>query len=516
MLNFRFKFWEKLLILIALTLFIFSSYIYWTNFPLRNYLFGLPEEGKFMKVGTLGEKTGSTKRQVFGESEFKEITASTPVYDRDVIVTGSQSGATIKFENGGSAELGPNTMVRLTFLNQFTLDGINRYGKLDVVAGQVTGQAGNAKLVISSRDQVIEVKPKSAQTLHFKAPAPMPEPAIVPQIVTPSPLPSVSPSPSVSPVQFFTPEEADKVKILTPHKGEAFSIDPPAKLPLEKTVKMTWKMTPPEGVAVLSIYKVLQTGKKEILKKEVPASKGLGSFSWSSHEPGDFEWEIRGVDGKPLSIAENTQSKFKISPEFIGIAPLEPLVGGKSAKSNQLTEDLLQNFNILLRWQKYPTAQNYKIWLGSSPTKQLMERTTPKAEFAFNKDKIFTGQLFYRISAPLPSGFIAISDIQKFEFRFLPPVPVTPENHFVFSKRSLREEGNRILITWQKTNFTTGYEIEISTKPDFSVPFLKKAIKENYFVMQNPLDGTYYWRVRGFTKELSSPMSNSLQFTIGE
>jgi hypothetical protein len=546
--KFNFKLWEKFLILFSVLLFVTSLGLYVTDFPLRKYIFGLSEEDGQIVVGTLKDKAGTLKRQLLGETSFKNIEAGTTLYNMDVLVTGPDSDAVLQFENGDSIKMGPSTMIRLAFQSSLALDGISRSGRLDVVSGKVTGQTVKKKIVIASKEGITEIKPDTKQTIEIKdipirpkvvpppviakaevpltapTPPPLPLPVALPSLV-PLPMPSlmaVAPSPSPIPPEKrgFTPEEAELVKILAPRNGERLAITELTKV-AEKPVRLVWKMTPPEGQAQLTLWRLAKAGgskveRKEIFHKIYSAHRGQGIVLWKALKPGNYEWQITSPEGKPLSIDKNTRARFYVEPEFEGIRNIAALVGGKSTTTNKLTGEIVNNFDITLRWDEYPQADSYKIKFFSSPNskKPIMEKVSKKAEYKFNKDKIFTGQLYYQVVTPLESGFVVTSNVQKFSFSFLPPALVVPENNVQLSKGTLVKEGNRLLFTWQKTNFTLGYELEIAKDPNFKDIYVKRTLKENYYILPNPPAGQHWWRVRSFSKETSSPMSPPNSFTV--
>lgn len=526
--NLKLKLWEKFLIVFALLLLSTSAVIYLSDFPIRNLLFSLKDGEGTTQIGQLSAKEGSLKRQVSGEFEFKEINPKVILYNHDVLVTGDDGKATIQFDNGGVAQLGPKTMVRLDFLSDLQLSGINRYGQIKVVTGQVTAQAGKQKLVIASREKVTILRPNTSQVVKAEIPRPIKKstpspiplpsfPAAIPSsspLPLPSPLITATPSPTIKPL--YTAEQARKIKIISPVRGERLVVEKFSKTP-EKKVYLSWTMTPSQGKSFVFVKRVDPDGTgEEVFKQMVTAQNGRATTTFTANQPGKYEWEITGVDGKPISTPQNTKSSFTVERTFEGLQPIAPLVGGRIADSNKLSGDLVTDFEITLRWDSYTGINNYTIWFGSSPTatKAILERQTTKPEFTFNKNKIFAGQLYYKVTAQHPNGFIVTTGVQKFIFNFLPPALVIPEDHAQFDPTTLKKEGNKILLTWQKTNFTIGYELEIGLDASFSKLFLRKPLKENYYVIANPKSGTYWWRARSFTKELASPMSSSSSFTV--
>jgi hypothetical protein len=518
--------WEISFIVLALIVSAMSFSAYVLDFPIRKYLFNLVDEQGQTLIGEVQTKTGSLKRQLSGETAFKNVSEKDPLYNMDVIVTGPDSSAILLLESEGTIEIGPNSMVRLAFETDLTLDGIDRVNKLNVISGHVKSQAGKKKIVITSKEGSTEVKPNTNHTIEVKA-API-KPA-VPTPLAPStpvaaveklpPVPSPSPVPAPSPT--LTKEQADKIKILTPKKGERLTIDEKASR-IERPVKLSWTMNPPNAKTQVRIWRVNHSGKNEssqrdlVLERVFPTQKGLGAIVWKAKHPGNYEWEIAGENGEKISFDENTHSHFSIFSEVQGIKALQPLISGKTTVSNQFNGEHLKEFDIKLRWNPYPTAEKYRVQIYSTPTAKapVIDKTIKQTELSFNKDQLVSGKFFYKITSVLDSGFTANSGLQEFSFSFLPPAPALPRKNSIITQKRIRSDGNYVVLTWKKTNFTRGYEIEIGKDPQFKQIYLKKVLKENYFVLKNPALGQYWWRVRGFAKNLSSPLSEASVFTI--
>ncbi len=534
--DFKFKLWEKILILLSILFFSLACLIYVTDFPLRKYIFNLTEDSNQVVIGEIITKTGSLRRQISGQSEFKNIESHDPVYNMDVIVTGPLSEGRLRFGNNGSADLGPNTMVRLAFQTDFSLGSISRESpRLEVVTGKVTGKAGKHKLVIKSQGKILTIKPNTVQTTIVKIiptrPSPRPAPTLSfqeenpteapPQEAEPSPSPSPEPLPTISATPTFTSEEAEKTKILYPKNGDLLEVAPFSPKPM-KTVKFQWQISPSDRKARVTVWKIAgalsenNSHRTELFHRTVEPNEGKAQTSFTLDMPGSYEWEITGTEGEVLSIPENTHGTFTLNPQFKGIKLLNPLVSGESINSNKLTENLLADFSMKVHWKSYEGARKYYLWFGRSPTskKSLFEKTVEDPEFIFNKDKILTEQIYYKVTSILDNGFIVSSPIEPLTFNYLPPTLVLPTNNSLIKMKSIQKNSNRILLTWQKTNFTPTYEVEVSRDAGFTQIAIKRTLKDNYFILTHPPHGVYWWRVRSISKDISSPMSSPYSFSV--
>ena len=504
--RFNFKIWEIIVILSAVFLFSFSCFIYLKNISIRKYFSGSDDEEGQVLIGHLSKKSGSLKRQLLGESEFKALDINGPLYNMDILVTGPESGATLQLDESGLVELGPNTMIRLAFQTNLALDGISRVGKVNVVVGQVTGKSGTRQLVISSKEGVTLLKPNTLKSVEAQDV----QTRVAQQALKPAPSPSVSATPRLS----FTPEEADRIKILSPSQGEKLVADILEPIP-GRNVKFTWTMSPPAGKSQLTLWRRSEFSSNEkdprekVFSQVYSAYLGQGSAYIKVQRPGNYEWEIRGPEGQMISWEKNTNSSFQIDPEVRAIRVRPPLVGGKPLSSNQVVGRVLKKFDITLEWEKYSIAKEYKVTIATSPSEQkpLLEKNLTTERFTFNKDKVLSGDIFYKIVSHLDTGFNVSSGFQKFSFRFDPPNLAVPKENFVISKAALSNEGNRIMLTWQHTNFTQFYEVEIAKDAAFKSIYARKTQKENFFIFPRPLVGKYWWHVRSQAKDFWSPMS---------
>ncbi len=477
------------------------------DLKLRRYFLGESFEGTQSEVGFLALAKGDVKRQLVSESEFKYSPTQAVLYTRDTLVTGADSGATVELKDGSTIELGPNTMIQLTFTEGFSLAGINRKSLVNVISGEVTGQAKAKNIILKAQNKRVDVVGPVKQTLRV-APEPPKAIAIAPPSPTPVPLPP-PPSPSPEPVPVPSPlpppppkkePERQEVELINPKPGEKLKVDPASK-ELELPIDFVWSAKPSLPKMRLRVKR----GTTSALEKVVEMKDGKGSFSWSAKNPGAFSWEILGADGTPLKITKGkAKSEFSIDPIVPSIQVQDPLVAGKVIKSNELQVDEIRDFSVTLRWKPDPRAVEYKLWFGAKPDspKALFEKTVSKAEFLFNKNQVFQGSVFYRVMAPLKSGFILTTGTQKFRFDFVPPILVVPADK---ATQSLGGSGDSaVLFTWQKTNFTEKYDFQLATDAEFKNIIQKKTLKENFFVGDLPKAGLYYWRVQAFSKKISS------------
>lgn len=524
----RYRAWEIILLLLASLIFAGSTYLYISDIPLRKYILGWDDgEDTAEQVGKLGVRNGSIQRQMRTHAEFKPVDTQAPLYNHDTIVTGPDSTATIQLDDGSTIELGPSTMVKLIFETRLSLQGIARTATVDVVTGQVASQSGGKdNVLLRSKNKEILLGKNARETLQVSLPArrttpkPIVRPTIPPIAAAPSPSPSPEPSPVVvaaaSPSPSPIPELKGKyiVKFVSPRAGERLSLD---KFPraLERPVNLEWTITPPNTpVEVILRKRGAKADDQPLVKQIVKATGRRGSVRTVLKEPGSYEWEIRGPQGQQLTRFPLI-SRFSLNPEFEGIETMPPLVGGQVGANNRYRGELLDQFDITLQWKPYPGISKYQLQLKRNPgeAQSLLERAVTGTKYNFNKNKIYSGKVYYRIVSKVQNGFIATSTPAPFMFNFLPPALVIPENKASISIGNIYGD-NSVLLTWQKTNFTDFYEVEVGADPQFQKSLIKKQSKENFFVIKGLPIGKYYWRVKSVAKDFSSAPSQPYELNL--
>lgn len=499
-----FRLWEVVLILLALILLGGALTVYVTGFPLRRYLFGLPEVGRNAPVGKLTQATGSVKRELSGEAEFKGISAPETLYNEDTIVTGDQTFATVLLNDGSSLDLSPNTMIRLSFADELTFGGITRKAQVDVVSGSVTGQNTDPNLTIT-RAEAARPRPSnrpSQRPLALARPIQLPSPAPIP----------AKPSPSPSPLD---PARVTRFQLQSPRKSALFPIQ---KITTpEQRISFDWYVQPAGQRVNLKVIQVKGEFTREIARKTISAQGFRGSHSILVKEPSIYRWLFTDRADHPLQDAPTHAGEFIVPEEVVGaVDVLEPLVGGEPFSSNQVTQRRIKRFDITLRWKPVESVDSYEVILSNSPSlsPSLIRKFVKGTSYQFNKDKLYQGTLYYKIRAPHSNGFVGTSLLKTFSFEFKPPEAIEPKSGKSFSKKALAREDDSILLTWSKTHFTDAYLVEISQKSDFSQILTSKKTSENVFWLRSPKVGHYYWRVRAITKLAESKPGSTQEITV--
>ncbi len=516
----RFSRTERALILLGLVFMFGAGSLYFSGFSIQRILFGWDQEKSGRKVGLLTARDGSVRRQLGASTEFRDIDLRADLYNEDTLVTSLEGGAKFELDDGSLIELGPGTMIKLVFDSELSLQGISRRANIEVVTGSVSGVAKSKNVVFRNRSEVVRLDTAEKKIMRavprsgvIAAPEARPTVQVAPQpVVVPTPVAvAIVPSPIPTPTATASPSPVvrviAKVQLVSPKMNHIMAADP--KLP-EPYVHPTfeWLVAPLDQALEIAIRKV-GSHPVEILRKTVTPNRGHGSLSTRISEPGVYEWELLAPAGTRLGMGK-VSARFSVSPEVRKIEILHPMVGSSESESNRYEGEVKNKFEgITLRWHPLPSANSYRIWLLKKPkdVKPIMDRTVTSPSYSFNKGKLFTGTIYYKIMSPMAHGWVAVSESAPFSFNFMPPALVIPENESVVTAGNMSRSDNSVLMTWQRMNFTTGYELEIATDPEFKQVIQKHLSKENFMVVKSLAIGRLWWRVRCYTKEVSSPFS---------
>ena len=163
---------DRVLIRTATTVLLLCLLIYITGFSPTRFFLGPEDGGSGQEVGNLGAFEGSVKRISASGSELESVKLGAIFFDNDTVMTGSQSHARIVLFNGGTIDLDPDSMVRLSFSSRFGLMDIMRTTVVDVIAGNVRGETRHGKVLLRSQGQTSVISKDHKDGMLIVRPAP--------------------------------------------------------------------------------------------------------------------------------------------------------------------------------------------------------------------------------------------------------------------------------------------------------------------------------------------------------
>lgn len=553
--RFEFDPLERAAIAASLIVFLSSAILYVTDFKIGNYFLDWNEEEKGRAVGILAEASGQIKRKIFNDTSFETIKKSDRLYNSDTVVTGPDGAAVVQLDDGSSIELGPKTMVKLAFESSLSFGGIARETVVNIVSGKVKAKTRERVVVLRSAGESIRVEKKQPTQVIQVAPivprkpvvtepiakkqvaAPKEEPLVqappvfvlkedppapalpdsAPTTVaeatpeaTVEPTPSAIPSPVVEvqktpepPPAPVSPKVTPKIKLVAPVATENLRIAD-GSVVAKKPLVLTWNVEATALETRVKVTHVQGAQREDVFDKKILSKIGKNTASLELDAPGSYEWEVRPED-KDLQWEGPRNSRFELKPDFEGIHLLTPLIGGKEGASNVYTGTILNEFDITLRWKDYDKVNKYRLQVYTQNNgPPVLEREIETTNYRLNRDKVFKGQVFYKVTARHPKGFVITSKTTPFRFDFMPPVLVLPKHKNVVKRAKKTDKEQRILFTWQKTNFTEYYQLEMSQDAEFEKISASKQTKENFLIIETPKAGNYYWRVSSHGRGVAS------------
>ena len=204
-----------------------------------------------------------------------------------------------------------------------------------------------------------------------------------------------------------------------------------------------------------------------------------------------------------------------MSPEIEAIKLLPPLIGGRDSNTNKYSGKLLQEFDVALRWEPYPGVRKYLITIFDKYKKMILKKSVDGSTYSFNKKKVYVGEIYYTVSGETTNGFKMHSPIRPFIFNFLSPELTNPLNQTSVKTAHIEKTGVGVLFTWQKTNFTESYELELASDATFSNVIKRQGTTGNFLLISGIRPGQYWWRVRSIAVgELKSTPGVPFKITV--
>lgn len=193
----------------------------------------------------------------------------------------------------------------------------------------------------------------------------------------------------------------------------------------------------------------------------------------------------------------------------MGILDIEtPKIAGlKGLSSNIYQGEDIRSFFVDLKWEALQSATGYnlELFLDRGLTKPWFNVQTENNYYRITQ--LINGTVYYQVTALHNKKAIGKTKSQSLTFNYNGPELKNPK-----SGTQLDSAEGVYYFTWEKTNFTDKYILEISKTPEFT-KIVKKESDSNF--IQIPLiSGVYYWRVSSKLGEVISKPSKTNPLVI--
>lgn len=496
------KTWEWVVVGAAVVSILFSTYWLTGNRFLYPWVLGIKSsESTLTVMGKLKWHEGVIKRQSVGVPVFNSIEINTKLNSEDIVITESESKATLELNDGSVIELGPSSMVKLSMESQVGLSGISRSASIEVISGAVKVAPKKDKLILKSlRSKPVVLAENQVQKVEVEnKPIVLPKVQVV-ELAKTEKLASQksggeekdrltnTPSESVS-----EPAIAPLLSVVQPFSGESFSLNGASKIP-EVEVPLKLKSNPEK------VPFELELKREDTTIKTYSDSTQLGE--WVSllklDEPGRYQLSLRHSNNEPLRVGSNAVAEFVVPSEAEIIK-----------KPSVIIKSDLKNFAVAVKWQPTPLSKEY--WVSySDPQTGKLKRTSPtqSSTVLVLEGVPFNGLSRIRVEAKGKNGFVLVSPWTEVKNQVSPVELTAPEANALLDYRKT------IVFAWSRMPGASQYVLEISSDPLLGNVLIQKKVIKNFYTHKFTSSGVFYWRVKAVTatnKNLASSVIRKLE-----
>lgn len=254
------------------------------------------------------------------------------------------------------------------------------------------------------------------------------------------------------------------------------------------------------------------------LKLEVSYSRSfankLHSLSLSGpreilFQPGVYYWRIRGIEASTRKKIKSLIYKFEVTTK-------EPL--RIFSPENKKTFYYVRKLPLIrFLWSNLKQAQHYLFHIDSKAelkkNKGSLKLDVPN--YSLNLD---TGKYYWQVTAIDREGkILSKSPLYTLGIRktntYIPPKIQAPRAKQKIEQKNL---SGGLLFSWEAIEELEQFDFQLSKNPSFRKLLSHKTTQDNFIKLRILLDtGSYYWRVRGKTKDKKqSRYSPAYSFSI--
>ena len=225
-------------------------------------------------------------------------------------------------------------------------------------------------------------------------------------------------------------------------------------------------------------------------------------------QPGVYYWRMRGLDSSGKKV-ESLTYKFEVTAEeFLRIF---------SPENKKTFRYVNQNPTIRFAWSNIERASQYEFSFAKDAKLQQDKRNL-KLNVSDYSLKLDAGKYYWQVSAldqngkTLSKSSLYRLGIQKTD-SYIPPQAQAPRPGQRFAQTGLSDG---LLFSWEAMEELEQFDFQLSRDRRFRNLVSRKSTSDNFVKIRVLLDpGTYYWRVRGKTKDKQkSPYGALYSFSI--
>ncbi len=493
------KFWNsnKIIVSILLFLIFFFSLLLYLDFKRK---IGI---GDKEIIGIIRYKEKLIQRKIDGQVVWETVDRDTPITNLDSVRTADQSNVSIELNDKTQIDMDQNSMILLDFSNQ----NINLDFAYGAFSAKRSENSNDSKLNIKSGEKTIELRnsdvkltktddknlnltvDKGNATIKTKQGD---------QVIEKDQLATVKEEKveiQANPVRLTNP--IDRAIYLAGNNLVAVNFSWEPQNGAQKQIDSATNLEISEDYKFAKKTKRIPATKESNIELKLPSS----TYYWRV---------VTNNKNKPPQVSEVRRLSL-INEEPIKL--FSPANKSKYAYANSLPI-------ITFSWNKSEYASSYKLEIAKNNEFKEIIKSQDSYTNRFALDSLTDGKYFARVSskflspdsAPQVSETVAFSVEKKVE---LDSVEITALDTTSTTVTAVEKE--KFVLNWKGSPEYTSYEVQISDDKSFTNVLENEKVNRNFLVPNKYLKkNSYYWRVRGITKDGKNSNYSTSKFEIKE
>ncbi|MBU6154858.1 MAG: hypothetical protein KGP28_11195 [Bdellovibrionales bacterium] len=414
---------------------------------------------------------------------FATINSGDPVFVGDTIITGKDSSTRIDLSDGGTLEVGPESMIKITPVRSFSFKGIQKKFDITVQSGSVKASTKDSSYPFVFKDLLGSIIKEVTPT----------EPRLTNSISDPQDSDaSKMRNPDLATKENYVLVEAPRPEDLPSSRK---SPAPPLALPGSKG--LTQAPSAPNTLPPLT----------PALLREAGTAKMIQDFL-SNLEPDDSELKnkAQGEDSGSQPLLTRFFAPLQNVPD-IEVDPLPP--------TTIISEEAdLKDQHLIFRWKDVGFRLRPPYVLKIQHKDILQSHETPLTEYQWSLPYEEEGRVVWWVEASLLDGVKIESAKQEASWKLPTPILASPGNNLELPEFYLKGETHEVLLTWKQMKICKSFELNVSKNRDFKSLEFKAVTPKNFHTFPVMKPGRYFWRVGcAYTKDFKA-FSKPFSFTL--
>lgn len=435
--------------------------------------FGATSRGNMEIVGTISFSDRNVKRQQSEELVWNSISKDMPIFNKDSLRTGKDSGAILKLNDNSIIELGENSLI--------VIDKSSQDLSVDFKAGDITTKNASEKLTLKVAQNTIqaagsELKIKSdaqnkARIEVAKGRALLTDRNKKTSILEQANLAGVDET-GVNQIQelsvnLLTPEDKTEIDTTNTSFKQVF----------------TWEVTKPQ---INSETLEISIDKK--FKTLLHSYKGHQAAT-AELPPGTYYWRIGWLSNGKTLYTEFRKLNIGLDKRLELIYPEDQSVFNLNTDENQLD----------FQWKSKVKAKTFLMEVALSPDFKRMVKSVPTIELTHRLSGLDPQTYYWRVKA-YDEKNKEIASSRGFSFKLKVKLPQFPEL-VKPTEDAIVPSKNFVDLEWKPYAVADSYRLVISKDEGQKEIVGTFNLKENVHQWKTREKGRYFWSVKALNKD---------------